>query len=684
MDKKIYPEAPVLLIDDETQFLQSASFSLRSAGLNNVVKCQDSREVLTLLEKEPVSAILLDMLMPHVTGKELLSKISSLYPDIPIVILTALNEVDIAVECMKIGAYDFLVKPVDKAHLISSIKRAIEYRAIRKENIGLNKSLEEAYEELERKSIKQEELLQQVTRRQQQLTAIFDASPNVLILVDTNDVVIEINKITEPFFRLEPETLIGTTFEEFCGRLKDQFEEPGKFIDAIHRRAETPWDVDRAQFYKNLDRDFRAKMKAPDNRIITFFDIQVGESQGQNIGTLWTFIDITEMVNAGEMLHLIVDASPIPLIITKLDGAVIYCNDQLETLAGYSPNEMQSMEAPSFYKDPEVRNEIIRRLEKNGIVKNFEVELIHKKGHPVWALISVVLTKYRNEPILLSGLYEISSQKQAVYDLEEANMNLRRAQSQLVQSEKMASLGMLVAGIAHEINSPVGAIASMHDTLVRAVRRLESKLTDSPLRKSDDFTSLFGTISDANSVITTALSRVTEIVKRLRSFARLDEAELKSIDIHESIEDTLVILRHELKHGITVEKEYGTIPNVSCYPGRINQVFLNILKNASQAISPPGTISITTSADSESVSIVITDTGCGIPDESLKKIFDPGFTTKGVGVGTGLGLSITYQIIEDHSGTITADSKPGSGTTFRITLPLDLEKRKADRSEKSG
>lgn len=680
MDKKMYPENPVLIIDDETQFLQSASFSLRSAGLNNIMKCQDSRDVLTLLKKEPASAIILDMLMPHITGKELLPKISSLYPDIPIIILTALNEVNIAVECMKNGAYDFLVKPVDKAHLISAIKRAIEYRAMRRENIGLNKSLAEAYDELEKKSKKQEELLEQVTRRQQQLTAILDASPNVLLLVDTNDVIREVNQITSSFFGLEPETIIGSTFEEFCRQLKNTFEEPEKFIDAIHRRAQTPAEEDMAEFHKNLDKDFRAKMKSPADRIITFFDISVGESQGTNAGTLWTFVDITELVKAGEMLHLIVDASPIPLIITKLDGSIVYCNEQLETLAGYSPSEMQSMEAPSFYKDPEIRTQIIKKLKQEGFVKNFEVELMHKKGHPVWALLSVVLTKYRNEPILLSGLYEISAQKQAVHDLEGANMNLRQAQSQLVQSEKMASLGMLVAGIAHEINSPVGAIASMHDTLVRAVRRLESKLTEKP----DDLTALFSTISDANKVIASASSRVTEIVKRLRSFARLDEAELKSIDIHDSIEDTLVILRHELKHGITVEKNYGTIPNVSCYPGRINQVFLNILKNSSQAITPPGKISISTTADVESVTIVITDTGCGIPDEALKKIFDPGFTTKGVGVGTGLGLSITYQIIEDHSGTITADSQPGSGTTFRITLPLHLEERNVDRSDKNG
>jgi len=232
---------------------------------------------------------------------------------------------------------------------------------------------------------------------------------------------------------------------------------------------------------------------------------------------------------------------------------------------------------------------------------------------------------------------------------------------------------MLVAGIAHEINSPVGAIASMHDTLVRAIDRIKGMLPESMVEGSETAGKLFATIQDANNVIATASSRVTEIVRRLRSFARLDEADIKTIDIHESIEDTLVILRHELKHGITVVKNYGTIPKVACYPGRINQVFLNILKNASHAIIPPGRITITTSADSESVAIVISDSGCGIPEDILSRIFDPGFTTKGVGVGTGLGLSITYQIIKDHCGTITPHSIPGEGTTFTIVLPIHLE-----------
>jgi signal transduction histidine kinase len=242
----------------------------------------------------------------------------------------------------------------------------------------------------------------------------------------------------------------------------------------------------------------------------------------------------------------------------------------------------------------------------------------------------------------------------------------------------MASLGMLVAGIAHEINTPVGAIASTHDTLVRAVERLGAICRKDMAEGGEEhkqLESLFGVIADSNRVTGTASARVTEIVKRLRSFARLDEAEMKTIDIHESIEDTLVILSHELKHGIEVERRFGDIPGLACYPGRINQVLLNILKNASQAISPPGKISIETAFEGGEIRLTISDTGCGIDPDQISKIFDPGFTTKGVRVGTGLGLSITYRIIQDHGGRISVDSKVGHGTTFTIHLPVNLDEQ---------
>jgi two-component system NtrC family sensor kinase len=240
----------------------------------------------------------------------------------------------------------------------------------------------------------------------------------------------------------------------------------------------------------------------------------------------------------------------------------------------------------------------------------------------------------------------------------------------------MASLGGLVAGIAHEINTPVGAMTSMHDTLVRACVKLKEhlKARDRDAFEADEkLQSIFKVIDDANQVIRSGASRVGEIVRRLRSFARLDEAELKKVDIHEGLEDTLTLVHHEIKHNIEVVRDYGDVPPISVYPSRLNQVILNLLNNARQAIPGKGTITLKTRLEDGWVAIAVTDDGVGIPAENLKRIFDPGFTTKGVGVGTGLGLSICYQIIQDHRGRIDVESKVGAGTTFTIRIPANLD-----------
>jgi signal transduction histidine kinase len=235
---------------------------------------------------------------------------------------------------------------------------------------------------------------------------------------------------------------------------------------------------------------------------------------------------------------------------------------------------------------------------------------------------------------------------------------------------------MLVAGIAHEINTPIGAVNSMHDTLLRSVSKLKEILKIKPVDEVEEDAQLSGilrTIDEANKVIVSGTERVTTIVKRLRSFARLDEAELKTVDVHEGIEDTLTIIHHEIKHNVKITRKFGSVPQISCYPGQLNQVFLNLLINASQAIKDKGEIIISTSFDNSKIHIEIRDDGAGIPPEKISRIFDPGFTTKGVGVGTGLGLSICYQIIENHHGKIGVESEVGKGSKFTVTLPTNLD-----------
>jgi len=239
--------------------------------------------------------------------------------------------------------------------------------------------------------------------------------------------------------------------------------------------------------------------------------------------------------------------------------------------------------------------------------------------------------------------------------------------SQLIQSEKMAALGLLVAGVAHEINTPMGAIHSNNDIMTRAVGKVRKLLEPAPDNEVRRLLDILGEVCRNNEIAT---ERIMKIVGSLKNFARLDEAERKKVDIHDGIESTLSLLRHQLRNRIRIVKSFGDIPEIECYPNELNQVFMNILVNAAQAIKHRGEITVKTWREGDRVKIAISDTGVGIPPENLSKVFDPGFTTKGVGLGTGLGLSICYKIIQDHRGTIAAESSK-QGTTFTISIPLN-------------
>jgi signal transduction histidine kinase len=259
-------------------------------------------------------------------------------------------------------------------------------------------------------------------------------------------------------------------------------------------------------------------------------------------------------------------------------------------------------------------------------------------------------------------------------ELEEANREVRETQAQLVQSSKMASLGMLAAGIAHEINTPIGAIHSNADVERRAIAVIREVLEQSALAKNlrDEprLTRAFKIFDDINRVTLEATARVMEVIQSLKSFARLDAPDLELADLHQGLDNTLTLINHLTKDRIKVVKNYGELPKVQCHASQINQAFANLLTNAVQAIKETGTINIATRQDGAYAVIEVADTGTGIKPEHLDRLFDPGFTTKGLRVGFGLGLSITYRIIENHHGSISVQSEPGKGTLFTIRLPI--------------
>ncbi|KAA3609958.1 MAG: HAMP domain-containing protein [Calditrichaeota bacterium] len=301
-----------------------------------------------------------------------------------------------------------------------------------------------------------------------------------------------------------------------------------------------------------------------------------------------------------------------------------------------------------------------------------------------WEVLRETHDELQEKSVLLEQQKQETEQKNA--DLENTLDRLKEAQNQLVQSEKMASVGQLTAGIAHEINNPINFVSANIKPLKRDVadiidvlKKYEQAVTTScldsnfeevdKLKKEIDFNYVLEEIDKLLDGIEEGARRTTEIVKGLRNFSRLDEDEQKLSDIQQGLESTLMVLHNELKNKVQIKTEYGNLPQILCYPGKLNQVFLNILQNANQAINESGVITIKTWMDKSWVYISIKDDGNGMSEDVLKRVFEPFYTTKDVGKGTGLGLSISYGIIHDHDGDIEVLSKPGKGSDFIIKLP---------------
>lgn len=351
--------------------------------------------------------------------------------------------------------------------------------------------------------------------------------------------------------------------------------------------------------------------------------------------------------------------------------------DEDESIRRFIESVDESYE--DFYREMSVTAESMEQLSGELIKKNVELE-------------EKLDERARMETMLLDSNRHLT----------EINEKLNMAQGQLLQADKMASIGQLAAGVAHEINNPIGYVYSNINSLQGYVNNLldvisayesavekagneEIKQMVDQAREEADLEYLKTDMVDLIKESNEGIIRVKKIVQDLKDFSHVDETEWQWADIHRGLDSTVNIVWNDLKSKVELVREYGDIPDIWCIASQINQVFMNLLINAGHAIAERGKITIATgkTEDEKTIWIKITDTGGGIPPENIKRIFDAFFTTKPVGKGTGLGLSLSYSIMKKHGGSINVESDMGKGTCFTLTLPI-VDPETVDNNESQG
>jgi two-component system, NtrC family, sensor kinase len=414
--------------------------------------------------------------------------------------------------------------------------------------------------------------------------------------------------------------------------------------------------------------------------------------------------DPQELLKAHRRLEYLIDNTPNILYrsVPTGDFKMTFVSANAKRVLGYDPDEM--VRDPNFWFDHIHSDDIatifstLASLFVDG-QRTYEYRFRAKNGRYLWMHDTLRLTRDdEGAPLeVIGSLVDITDRRLMEETLKRTDeeqkrliARLQQAQDQLLQSEKMASIGQLAAGVAHEINNPVGFVNSNMsslrnyvDTLIGLVKHIDEVLVQTALppearvrieqlKSEADLEFLKEDIKDLVHESMDGLKRVKDIVQSLKEFSHVGETDWQIADLHQGLDSTIGIANNEIKYKATLVRNYGNLPPVKCMPSQLNQVFLNLLVNAAHAIHSAGTITVSTGAEEDGwVWIEISDTGDGIAPEHLTRIFEPFFTTKPVGKGTGLGLSLSYSIVKRHGGQIMVDSVLGKGTVFRVRIPVD-------------
>jgi two-component system NtrC family sensor kinase len=493
-------------------------------------------------------------------------------------------------------------------------------------------------------------------RKEQEWRSIVEDVPDTIMRIDRESKIEFINHAAP-----------GHTIEEAIGRNVFEYYVPVEYRESMKRSIEQAIET----------KDFiTCEIIAGPNDYPLWYSIRIGPviSDGEIVGVSLTARDITlrkqmedELRESEEKFRAISDLAQDAVIVADSRGRISFWNPAATRLFGHTLAEVEGKDlhqvlVPERYREAAKKG--LAGFSESGtgnvVGKTVELKALRRDGTEFPVGLSLSSVRLRGEWHAVAMVRDITEQQ--------------KSREQLMQSDRLAAIGTLAAGVAHEINNPIGYINSNLNTMKKYLGRINKYFENAGSQNEDAQQNIEDILTDFGDAIDESVegtNRVKQIVADLKSFSRVDRAEKESTDINEGLRSTLNIVWNELKYKAKVETELGDLPDLFCMPNQLNQVFMNILVNAGHAIDGnDGQITMKSWADEINIYVSIKDNGSGMPESVQKRIFEPFFTTKDVGKGTGLGLSLVHDIIEKHGGKIEVKSQVGVGTVFVVILPL--------------
>lgn len=645
------PSAAILVVDDRPHVLDLCRTHLERDG-HRVICSSGAQEALEILGEKPMDILLADHAMPNITGSELLQKAAQISPKTVRILFSGVVDMRIAEEAFsKARAYSFLAKPFSGDQLRRVVREALVYKASTDSSLSLS---------LVKGS------------RVGAIESLLQTLPTGVIAVSKNGLISEVNAAVSTIFGRTKDQILGFPMGKIglsCKTCSSSLLKRDRGARPNHEQEIVDGNGLRRTLLLSCE---KLKAAEEDSRACVACVVDITDQKA-----------LEKMVlRSKQELEAVFDSITDPTAVVDRTFKIVRANQAFADFVDMPFNDLLGKHCAA------AANEFL------GSAGEHCLEMVFDEGKPHYdEFISQSKKVYK---AYFFPIYEGTVVANAVARFQDVTIE-KDLEHQLLQSEKMASIGQLAAGIAHEINNPVGFIqsnmnrldeygktlAAFGEKFQKIIRSVQAGDMDPLTAWNDhaeawtqaDLDYVLGDVAAIASESKEGTERIRRIVADLRAFSHPDAAEYEYADLNEGINTTLNIIWNELKYNCEIVKELSELPLVYCKRQQLNQVVMNLLVNAHQALSEFGTIYIRSKCENDTVAISIADTGVGIPKENISKVFDPFFTTKDVGKGTGLGLHIVAGIVKNHGGEIRVESSPGQGSTFIVSLPVHPRER---------